>query len=102
MADRKNKKASKAVAPKVVSYLAHSSVRKTAAPATIQSAYKIGVRFLGGLTQTQMNAFKKAADRWTKVIVGDLPSVNVGGEVIDDLLIEAQGVAIDGQGGGLG
>jgi hypothetical protein len=36
------------------------------------------------------------------VIVGDVPSVLVGGEVIDDLLIEAQGVAIDGPGGILG
>jgi hypothetical protein len=60
------------------------------------------VRFLGGLTTTQKNAFKKAADRWSKVITGDLPSVIVGGEVIDDLLIEAQGTPIDGTGGILG
>jgi hypothetical protein len=60
------------------------------------------VRFLGGLTTAQKNAFKSAANRWTKVIVGDVPSVLVGGEVIDDLLIEAQGVAIDGPGGILG
>jgi hypothetical protein len=66
------------------------------------SAYKIEVRFLGGLTTSQKNAFKTAADRWTKVIVGDLPSVRVDGEVIDDLLILAQGVDIDGPGGILG
>ena len=66
------------------------------------SAYKIEVRFLGGLTTAQKNAFKTAADRWTKVIVGDLPSVQVDGEVVDDLLILAQGVAIDGPGGILG
>jgi hypothetical protein len=66
------------------------------------TAYKIEVRFLGGLTTAQKNAFKAAADRWTKVIVGDLPSVYVDGEVIDDLLILAQGVAIDGPGGILG
>ncbi|MGH9148054.1 MAG: leishmanolysin-related zinc metalloendopeptidase, partial [Vicinamibacterales bacterium] len=66
------------------------------------SAYKIEVRFLGGLTTSQKNAFKAAADRWTKVIVGDLPSVRVDGEVIDDLLILAQGVDIDGPGGILG
>ncbi len=66
------------------------------------SAYKIEVRFLGGLTTSQKNAFKTAADRWTKVIVGDLPSVQVDGEIVDDLLILAQGVDIDGPGGILG
>lgn len=86
----------------VETYLSHASVRAAAAATTIQSAYKIEVRFLGGLTPTQKNAFKAAADRWSRVIVGDLPSVVVGGEVIDDLLIEAQGVAIDGPGQILG
>jgi len=70
--------------------------------AAAPSAYKIEVRFLGGLNTAQKNAFKAAADRWTKVIVGDLPSVMVDGEVVDDLLILAQGVAIDGPGKILG
>ena len=87
---------------KVESYTAHASVKASASAAKVQSAYKIVVRFLGGLTTAQKKAFKTAANRWTKVIVGDLPSVLVGGEVIDDLLIEAQGVAIDGPGGILG
>ena len=87
---------------KIESYVAHKSIKATASAKAIQSAYKIEVRFLGGLTTTQKNAFKKAADRWSRVIVGDLPSVLVGGEVIDDLLIEAQGVAIDGVGRILG
>lgn len=84
------------------SYIAHSSVKRGSPKALIQSAYKIEVRFLGGLTPAQKKAFKTAADRWSKVIVGDLPSVLVSGEVIDDLLIEAQGVAIDGPGSILG
>ena len=83
-------------AEKVERYIAHKSVKAGASVAATQSAFKIEVRFLRGLTPTQKNAFKKAADRWTSVIVGDLPSVVVGGEVIDDLVIEAQGVAIDG------
>jgi hypothetical protein len=62
----------------------------------------IEVRFLGGLTETQMQAFRSAADRWTRVIIGDLPAVQVDGEVIDDLLILAQGTDIDGAGGILG
>lgn len=86
----------------VDAYVAHASVKANASAAAVQSAYKIEIRFLGGLTATQKNAFKKAADRWTKVIVGDLPPVMVGGVLIDDLLIEAQGVAIDGPGKVLG
>jgi hypothetical protein len=87
---------------KVESYLAHASVKVGASASAIMSAYKLEVRFLGGLTPAQKNAFKDAADRWTKVIVGDVPSVLVDGEVIDDLLILAQGVEIDGPGGILG
>jgi len=85
-------------------YIATSTpaVRVVGAGAAVQSAYKIEVRFLGGLTTAQKNAFKTAADRWAKVIVGDLPSVRVDGEIIDDLLILAQGTAIDGSGGILG
>jgi hypothetical protein len=87
---------------KVETYLAHASVRAGAPAAAIASAYKIQVRFLGGLTPTQKNAFKRAADRWSRVIVGDVPSVVISGEVIDDLLILAEGVPIDGPGGILG
>jgi hypothetical protein len=66
------------------------------------SPFTIEVRFGGGLNQRQQNAFKAAADRWTQVIVGDLPSVLVDGEVIDDVLILADGADIDGPGGILG
>lgn len=88
--------------PKPESYVAHKSVKASASASAVQSAYKIEVRFLGGLTTAQKNAFKKAADRWSRIIIGDLPSVMVSGEVIDDLLIEAQGVPIDGVNGILG
>ena len=64
--------------------------------------FTIKVRFLGGLTQNHKNAFKKAADRWSRVIVGDLPNITVDGEKIDDVLILAQGRKIDGIGGILG
>ncbi|HEX5707458.1 MAG TPA: leishmanolysin-related zinc metalloendopeptidase [Pyrinomonadaceae bacterium] len=84
------------------SYLSKADANVAKAIAAATSPFTIEVRFLGGLTQAQKNAFKAAADRWTRVIVGDLPSVMVGGEVIDDLLILAQGTAIDGPGGILG
>ena len=70
--------------------------------ASSTSPFTIEVRFLGGLNAAQKKAFKLAADRWTKVIVGDLPSVTVDNEVIDDILILAQGTDIDGPGGILG
>jgi hypothetical protein len=73
-----------------------------AGASAVASAYMIEVRFLGGLNTAQKNAFKAAADRWASVIVGDLPSVRVDGEVVDDLLILAQGTAIDGPRGILG
>ena len=70
--------------------------------ATVVSPFTIEVRFVGGLNQTQRDAFKAAADRWSRVIVGDLPSVRVEGELIDDVVILAQGRSIDGPGRVLG
>ncbi len=67
-----------------------------------EGLFAIEVRFLAGLTQRQQDAFANAAMRWTKVIVGELPSVQVDGELIDDVLILAEGAQIDGPGGILG
>ena len=66
------------------------------------SPFTIEVRFLGGLTQPQMDAFKGAADRWSRMIVGDLPDIVVDGQRIDDVLILARGADIDGPGRILG
>jgi hypothetical protein len=64
-------------------YVASSKpAAKILGAAAAESAFKIEVRFLGGLTPGQKTAFTTAADRWSKVIIGDLPSVNVDGEVI--------------------
>jgi hypothetical protein len=64
------------------------------------SPFQIEVRFIGGLTDSQKEVFAKAADRWVRVIVGDLETAIVrdftGEVVIDDLLIDAEGVPIDG------
>ncbi len=84
------------------SYVAHASVAATASPELIQSAFKIEVRFLGGLTETQEQAFQSAADRWSGVITGDLPTVHVDNEDIDDVLILARGDHIDGASNVLG
>jgi hypothetical protein len=84
-------------------YRARASARiARAVGAAAASPFTIEVRFVGGLTQKQKNAFQAAADRWTRLIVGDLPSVQVDGELVDDVLILAQGAPIDGVGGILG
>jgi hypothetical protein len=83
------------------SYFARGSA-KVAASRSISSPFTIEVRFVGGLTERQKGAFKAAADRWSRVIVGDLPSVRLDGELIDDVLILAEGAPIDGVGHILG
>jgi len=88
--------------PKKESYVARADAAVALAVANTNSPFNIEVRFLGGLTPTQQNAFKAAADRWTKVIVGDLPPMLVDGELVDDILILAQGADIDGPGKILG
>ena len=91
--------------PGYETYLASSAParrRMVGAGAAMKPVYQIEVRFLGGLNTAQKNAFKAAADRWASVIVGKLPSVRVDGEVIEGLLILAQGTSIDDAGGILG
>jgi hypothetical protein len=47
--------------------------------------------------------FDDAAERWEQIILADLPDVNSGAfGLVDDLLIDASVVAIDGAGGVLG
>jgi hypothetical protein len=87
--------------PRYETYRSRANASVAAAQA-IAEPFGISIRFLGGLTESQKDAFKKAADRWTRVIVGDLPDVVVEGEVIDDVLILAEGADIDGRGEILG
>ena len=67
-----------------------------------EPAYVIDVRFKGGLTSAQQAAFQTAANRWSRIITADVPSVIVEGETVDDIVIDASGLAIDGRGGILG
>jgi hypothetical protein len=84
------------------SYVAKADEDRAMALASVQSPFSIEVQFAGGLTSKQRDAFKTAADRWTKIIVGDIPSVMADGVLIDDLVIVAQGADIDGVNGILG
>jgi subtilisin-like proprotein convertase family protein len=67
-----------------------------------ETDFQIEVRFTGGLSASQRAVFELAAARWREIIVGDLPTVSVLGEDIDDLLILAEGKHIDGPGSILG
>ena len=87
---------------KYETYQARADEARAEALAATTSPYTIEVRFLGGLSDNQQAAFSAAADRWTRMIVGDLPAVTVDGEVIDDVLILAMGADIDGPGRILG
>ena len=67
------------------------------------SEFTIEVRFTdSSLTAAQRAVFQGAADRWSEIIIGDLPDVNTSIGLVDDVVIDARGVFIDGEGGILG
>ncbi|MGI9543387.1 MAG: proprotein convertase P-domain-containing protein [Cyclobacteriaceae bacterium] len=78
------------------------SVETSAQPAPTAKPFEIKVRFLGGLTASQQAIFQGAADRWAEVIVGNLPPFNTDIGQVDDLVIDASGIDIDGPSGILG
>jgi len=69
-------------------------------------AFTITVSFTNpaSLTASQRDVFARAAARWEQIIVGDLPDVfdPATGQRIDDVLIEAGALDVDGVGGILG
>ena len=67
------------------------------------SNFDIVVTFSGGLTASQMAAFTAAEQRLEQIITGDVPDITVPGiGLVDDIQIDASGMAIDGPGGVLG
>jgi hypothetical protein len=55
-----------------------------------------------GITPSQQAIFNQAAARWSQVIIGDLPNATYLGQTVDDLLIAASAIPIDGPGATLG
>lgn len=55
-----------------------------------------------GLTTGQEAIFNQAAARWSQIIIGDLPNATYQGQTVDDVLIAASAVPIDGINGILG
>ena len=77
------------------------SVTQSAVAPTVSSGFQIDVRYSG--EPQYQSAFDAAAARWESIIIGDLPDVNnVRYGLIDDLLIQASVVPIDGKDGVLG
>ncbi|MGI8981762.1 MAG: leishmanolysin-related zinc metalloendopeptidase [Pirellulaceae bacterium] len=73
----------------------------TTTTTTSTGAFDIQLNYQG-LTTTEQAIFQQAAARWEQIIIGDLPNATYGSRVVDDLLIDASAVAIDGVGGTLG
>ena len=72
-------------------------------PAPSGSNFQITVVFPdNSLTLSQQRVFTLAAQRWSEIIVGDLPEVTYEGRVIDDLEITAKAPDLDGPSGLLG
>ena len=68
------------------------------------SGFDIKINFTdNSLTASQRAVFTQAAAKWSRVITGDLPDVNVRGfGFVDDLVIDASAPFIDGNGSILG
>lgn len=80
-----------------VSTLVVSSV----ALANVSGTFDIVIRYSGN--SIYQAAFTQAAAIWAQIIIGDIPELNSSQYgLIDDLLIDASIVSIDGQGGILG
>ena len=71
----------------------------TPPPAT--GGFSIQFNF-SGLTTAEQAIFQQAAAKWQSVITGDLPNATYNGIAVDDLLIDASSIAIDGVGSVLG
>ena len=87
------------------------SVTFTATANPAVSQYTIDLRILGSMSPSQAQSFQAARDRLQRLIVGDQPNIPVNrpagdclpnqpamNETIDDLVIFAEVVAIDGPG----
>ncbi|MBC7792824.1 MAG: Ig-like domain-containing protein [Clostridia bacterium] len=97
---------------------ANSAIAPVEFDATVRTDYSITVAYLSSVTTAERAAFENAATRWSAVVINELPNFSVrrsdlieacGGDStatqridVDDILIFASVVAIDGEGGVLG
>lgn len=87
----------------------------TATATPVVSNFSIELRYLSPVSASQQAIFSAAAFRWSDIVLGDVPAASVAiaagacfddqpalNEVIDDVVIFVDVVAIDGPGGVLG
>jgi hypothetical protein len=69
--------------------------------APVTSSFDIEINFTdSSLSASQQAIFTNAAARWAEIIVEDIPDVSISGfGFVDDLVIDARAVDIDGSGG---
>jgi hypothetical protein len=79
-------------------HLARADARRALRLANTSTPFTIAVRFGDGLDDRHRDAFAAAADRWVRIVVGELPGVFADGEYIDDVVVLARGVDLDGPG----
>jgi hypothetical protein len=88
--------------PGVPAVTATSTIPTTTTTTTTSAgAFDIQLNFQG-LTTSERAIFDRAAARWEQIIIGDLPSATYNSRIVDDLLIDASAISIDGGGGTLG
>jgi hypothetical protein len=76
-------------------------VQKTATTTIVNEVpgFQIDISFSGTVSDKTKVAAREAADRWQSIITGDLPSVVINGEFIDDFKLVVKEQAIDGASG---
>ena len=65
------------------------------------AGFQIDISFSGNVSDKTKVAARQAADKWQNVITGDLPSVVIDGEYIDDFKLVVKEQAVDGLYGAL-
>jgi hypothetical protein len=66
-----------------------------------ESHFDIGIDYRSDFTAAESHAFEAAAQRWEALIVGDLPDVQTGIGLVDDVVIDVSIIDLDGVGGTL-
>jgi hypothetical protein len=63
---------------------------------SLEHGFDIEINYVSDMTPAQMRMFQLAAKRWEAVIVGDLPAVNTDIGLVDDIVIDASIITLDG------
>jgi hypothetical protein len=80
-----------------------NTLRLLDARLAVAPSFEIKIRFLGGLNETQQQAFRLASQRWAQIVSADVPAVETpDAGLVNDVLIDARAVAVDSVEGDFG